>query len=199
MPKQVTQAAVCKSNQIERKKIDWLTFWCFQVRAKVKQLNQRVDRILTSRIRKKIIFSLQISLKRLWGTEKPPAFKEMMVLLSLLKDIEGSSFADLQNEIEDCLPISKGSIEHNVQVIRQELRLWAKTVVVPTSPKILERMAKWVDRPPPTTKVSLWVDSTDFRKTGKRRMKDDRKSWSHKLSSPGRRWMTITNAHGIAQ
>jgi hypothetical protein len=57
MPKQVTQAAVCKSNQIERKKIDWLTFWCFQVRTKVKQLNQRVDRILSSRIRKKNIFS----------------------------------------------------------------------------------------------------------------------------------------------
>jgi hypothetical protein len=56
-------------------------------------------------------------LKRLWGTEKPLAFKEMMVFLSLLKDIEGSSFTDLQNEIEDCLPISKGSIEHNIQVI----------------------------------------------------------------------------------
>jgi hypothetical protein len=78
----------------------------------------------------------------LWGTEKPLAFKEMMVLLSLLKDIEGSSFADLQNEIEDCFSISKRNIEHNIQVIRQELRLWAKTIVVPTSSKILERMAK---------------------------------------------------------
>jgi hypothetical protein len=52
----VTQAAVCKSNQIERKKIDWLTFWCFQVHIKVKQLNQRVDRIPTSRIQKKLFF-----------------------------------------------------------------------------------------------------------------------------------------------
>jgi hypothetical protein len=74
-------------------------------------------------------------LKRLWVTEKQPVFKEMMVLLSLLKDIEGSSFADLQNEIEDCLLISKECIEHNVQVIQQKLRLWAKTVVVPTSTK----------------------------------------------------------------
>jgi hypothetical protein len=94
-------------------------------------------------------------LKRLWGTEKPPVFKKMMVFLSLLKNIEGSSFVNLQNEIEDCFPISKGSIEHNIQVIQQELRLWAKTVVVPTFLKILERMAKWVDRPPPTTKVFL--------------------------------------------
>jgi hypothetical protein len=59
----------------------------------------------------------------LWGTEKPPTFKEMMVLLSLFKDIEGSSFANLQNEIEDCFSISKRSIEHNIQIIRQELRL----------------------------------------------------------------------------
>jgi hypothetical protein len=94
-------------------------------------------------------------LKRLWGTKKPPAFKKMMVLLLLLKDIKGSSFADLQNEIEDCLPILKGSIEHNVQVIRQELRLWVKTVIVPTSPKILEKMTKWIDQLPLTTKVSL--------------------------------------------
>jgi hypothetical protein len=53
-------------------------------------------------------------LKRLWGTEKSPAFKEMMVLLSLLKYIEGSSFAYLQNEIEDFLSISRGSIEYNI-------------------------------------------------------------------------------------
>jgi hypothetical protein len=63
---------------------------------------------------KKIIFSLQISLKRLWGTEKPPAFKEMMVLLLLIKDIKGSSFTDLQNKIKDNFPISKRSIKHNV-------------------------------------------------------------------------------------
>jgi hypothetical protein len=53
----------------------------------------------------------------LWETEKPFAFKEMMVFLSLLKDIKGSLFADLQNEIEDCLSISKKSIEHHIQVI----------------------------------------------------------------------------------
>jgi hypothetical protein len=53
----------------------------------------------------------------LWETEKPLAFKKMIVFLSLLKDIEGSSFANLQNEIEDYLPNSKGSIEHNVQMI----------------------------------------------------------------------------------
>jgi DNA-directed RNA polymerase delta subunit len=62
-------------------------------------------------------------LKRLWGTEKPFAFKKIMVFLLLLKDIKGFLFADLQNEIEDYLLISKKSIEHNVQVIQQELRL----------------------------------------------------------------------------
>jgi hypothetical protein len=56
-------------------------------------------------------------LKKLWGIEKPPVFKKMIVLLSLLKNIKGSSFADLQNEIEDCLSILKRSIEYNVQVI----------------------------------------------------------------------------------
>jgi hypothetical protein len=53
----------------------------------------------------------------LWETEKPLVFKEMMIFLSLLKNIESSSFANLQNEIEDCLLISKRSIKHNVQVV----------------------------------------------------------------------------------
>jgi hypothetical protein len=148
---------------------------------------------LQAEFEKKLFFSLQIFLKRLWGTEKPPAFKEMMVLLSLLKDIEGSSFADLQNKIEDCLSISKGSIEH----LSDSTRI--VTLGENNCCSNFSKNTEVADRPPPTTKVSLWVDSTDFRKTRKRRMKDDRKSWSHKLSSTGRIWMTITNAHEIAQ
>jgi hypothetical protein len=41
-----------------------------------------------------------------------------MVFLLLLKDIEGSSFADLQNKIENYFSISKRSIEHNIQMIQ---------------------------------------------------------------------------------
>jgi hypothetical protein len=81
----------------------------------------------------------------LWGTEKLPIFKKMMVFLLLLKDIKGSSFVDLQNKIENCRLILKRSIKHNVQVIQQELWLWTKAIIVSTSPKILERMAKLVD------------------------------------------------------
>jgi hypothetical protein len=60
----------------------------------------------------------------------------------LFKNIKSSSFIDLQNKIEDCFSISKRSIKHNIQVIQQELRLWAKTIIIPTSPKILKKMAK---------------------------------------------------------
>lgn len=62
----------------------------------------------------------------------------------------------------------------------------------------LERMARKVNRPKITANVSVWMDSTDCRITGKASISRKDSRWSYKLNSPGNRWNVAFNAKGVA-
>ena len=69
----------------------------------------------------------------------------------------------------------------------------------PSAPGVRKRLAFKNHFPKPCQFVSLWVDSTDFRTTGMRTMRRKDPRWSQKLRSPGRRWLTLTDAAGCVQ
>ena len=63
----------------------------------------------------------------------------------------------------------------------------------------LARQASKSNRPEGLEGVVLWIDSTDFCTKGKQSVHKEKVHWSHKLSSPGRRWVTVTNVQGQTQ
>ena len=95
--------------------------------------------------------------------------------------------------------MSNDGIQHNVKKCRAALREWAKKVLTPQAPAKLARLASKSNRPEGLEGVVLWIDSTDFRTKGKRSVHKEKVHWSHKLSSPGRRWVTVTNVKGQTQ
>jgi hypothetical protein len=54
-------------------------------------------------------------------------------------------------------------------------------------------------RPEGPESVELLVDSTEFQVKGKCSVYKDKLKWSHKLHSPGRCWVTVTNGRGQTQ
>ncbi len=60
-------------------------------------------------------------------------------------------------------------------------------------------MATRSNRPEGLEGVVLWVDSMDFWVKGKHSVHKDKSRWSHKLHSPGRCWVSVTNVKGQTQ
>ena len=87
----------------------------------------------------------------------------------------------------------------NVKLVWRALGKWVKSVISVDDHRHLGCVAAKTQRPPPLGAVVLWIDSTDFRIKGKRSVHRDKSQWSHKLKSPGRRWLTITNAKAQVQ
>ena len=155
--------------------------------------------MITLAIYRKILASITIDYKDLWGTKRPRNFNEAMLLITLFKDIKGCGYRCLQNALLPYASLGNYSLQHNVKVIRQKLLSWAKTVIIPDNAPKLFRNAAALDRPKPCDNVNLWIDSTDFRISGKRSVHRDKKKWSRKCSGPARRFVTIANAKGATQ
>jgi hypothetical protein len=137
--------------------------------------------------------------KDLWGKHKPEGFGEAMLLLTLHMDLTGASYADLLKIVCNHIILAKDSLKRNVHTCCKKLRCWAKTVVVPSPLKKLEKIAKDVDCPPLTTLVTLWANSTDFPTIHHKKSPDDKKCYSKKLGMSGRRWLTVCDADGRTQ
>ena len=148
---------------------------------------------------RKISHSIKFPPKSLWATNRTRDFAEEMILLTLYKDIFAVSYSELLTMVQPRLKLAKESIQHNVKSTRKELRKWAKTIIVPDDSSCLSCVAASLDRPKPCDKVTLWIDSSDFRAKGKQSIHKDKSNWSHKLHSPGRRWLTIMNGKGAPQ
>ena len=110
-----------------------------------------------------------------------------------------TSYGNLWKEVAGWAHLSNEAVQHNITKVRLALRKWAKGVIIPQTPAKLARMAAKSNRPEGLDGVVLWVDSTDFHMKGKRTVHKDKSKWSHKLRSPGRRWVTITNVKGQTQ
>ena len=147
---------------------------------------------------KAILQGVQLDAEKLWCTARPRNFVHGIILITLFKDMTGVSYRDLIKDVAGWAHFSNDAITHNVKKCRVALRTWAKGVLAPQSHARLERMASKSNRPKGLDKVVLWIDSTDFRVKGKRAAHRDKSKWSHKLRSPGRRWVTVTNVKGQA-
>ena len=136
---------------------------------------------------------------KLWGATRPHNFKKGMIFATLLKDIQGLGYLKLRKKFVEYSDLSNEAMQHNVKLVRCALGKWAQTVVTADDIRRLGQAASKTQRPPPLSSVVLWIDSTDFRVKGKRSVHRDKSQWSHKLRSPGRRWLTVSNAKGMVQ
>ena len=148
---------------------------------------------------KRILKEVQLSPDALWATERPRSFVLGMIMITLYKDMTAASYSQLQKDIAAWCRMSNDGIQHNIKKCHAALLVWAKKVLVPQAPAKLARLASKSNRPEGLENVVLWIDSTDFRTKGKWSVHKEKARWSHKLKSPGRRWVTVTNVKGQAQ
>jgi hypothetical protein len=137
--------------------------------------------------------------KSLWGTIRPRGFKEGMVMLTIYKDLYGIGYVKLQKKVKEWANLSVDSLHHNICAVRIELRRWANNILKPLAIDQLIKSARKTERPPPCSKVTFWIDSSDFKKKGKRSVHKKKYQWSQKLKGPWRRWITICDAFGRTQ
>jgi len=150
-------------------------------------------------ILKKILKEVELSPDVLWATQRPRNFVLGMMMITLYKDMTATSYSTLRKEVAGWTMMSNDGIQHNVKKCRAALLKWAKKVLTPQAPTKLSRLASRSNRPEGLEGVVLWIDSTDFRTKGKRSVHKKKEHWSHKLRSPGRRWVTVTNVKGQTQ
>jgi len=148
---------------------------------------------------KTILKGVVLSPDRLWAAERPRNFVPAMVMITLYKDMTGTSYSTLRKDVAGWAHFSNEAIQHNVKRCRMALRVWAKSVLLPQTSLRLERLARLSNRPAGLDRVVLWIDSTDFKTKGKRTVHKDKSKWSHKLHGPGRRWVTVSNVKGQTQ
>jgi hypothetical protein len=73
------------------------------------------------------------------------------------------------------------------------------TIIRPKNPIRLERLAVRTNRPTPCEKVTLWMDSTNFRIKKKQSLHKSKMHYTKKLQSPSKKWLIICNARGQTQ
>ena len=143
--------------------------------------------------------SINFKPKQIWAAERPNDENKAVILITLMKDVEGLSYKELKERVAPWFNQSNMSIQHNVKTGRKKLRKWAKSILKPTSRHQRQKLASTAHRASPCEDVTLWVDSTDFAISGKRSVRRKDPRWSHKLKAPGRRWMVMMDAKTRAQ
>lgn len=139
---------------------------------------------------------IQLDKKQLWSSKRKRNFVQRMIQATLYKDLTACSYNTLLLEIKSTLPMSKRSLRHNVQLVRSALREWANKVLLPTPLATLERLAKDQIVVESFQKVHIWVDSTEFRLSGKCSLSRKDQNWSYKVNGPGRKWLFLHDARG---
>lgn len=133
--------------------------------------------------------------QHLWGDHKV----EDVVLLAMYKDLYGFGYRAIEERINFGYKITHHSLEHNIPLIRECLRGWAETVIVPGNSTEWKAARSGLKLGSKVNDGNLWMDSTDFPVSGK--VSTSRKSprWSFKLNGPGRRYMMVFDAKGCAK
>jgi len=110
--------------------------------------------------------------------------------VTLFKDTQRCGYAELKNRIKD-IPISIGTLQRNVQLIRDELEEWALNKIVVGDEFAWERSMKNFKRGKYVKYVNLFIDSTNYRLRGKNSTSTSHPSWSFKKNEPAKRYMCI--------
>lgn len=131
-----------------------------------------------------------------WGTQRPRNFQKKVVVAALYKDMYGVSFGNITQEISRWLKADVKTHSHNFKICRKIFSHWAAAKIKLGSLDEWKKttqatIPKAVKDPP-----HLFMDSSDFRQSGKKSMSRKDTSWSYKCNGPGRRYMSLTDANG---
>ena len=99
-------------------------------------------------------------------------------------------------DVKEWLKADEKTHGHNQKLLRKLFAEWAARKTSLGSLQEWERIS--AGSVPKSTKSPphLFIDSTDFRRTGKKRTSKKSEKWSYKCNSPARRYMAITDASG---
>jgi hypothetical protein len=155
---------------------------------KFMQLKAEIREHLPLKVISRMKKHLKFKPKELWASERCNKFTELVLYATLLKDLKGWSYEKICSHVKETQHFVKKTLAHNCQVVRKKLRDWSKTVLVTPSTAILKRRAKRINRPKPCEDVTIWMDSTECRTSGKNSMSRKDPWWSYKCNSPGTKW-----------
>ena len=151
-----------------------------------------------SRVREK---SLKAIIKRvkdsdpsLWGLKKGRNFISHSVLVALYKDLYSVGYCQLKKDVGQWLKITEKSLSKNQKRLRKIFAKWGTDQINTGDYSDWERAKKNVKFKKPVKELQLFIDSSDFRLTGKRVTSKKDPSWSYKENGPAQRFMTICDA-----
>lgn len=153
-------------------------------------------RALGQRVKKRILTEAKVGNSNLQGAERRKDFVSLSIQAAIYKDLHAVSYSDLSDQTVSLFPGSDRTLRTNVQSIRKKLRRWSDQVLVPESVDNLKKRAKNQRKVRSFGTVHLWVDTTEFRLTGKSTMRRKDERWSHKVNGPGRKWLFLHDANG---
>ena len=116
--------------------------------------------------------------------------------LILYKDINKVGTINLFDDVKAWYKNSKNSLHHNIKLYRRLMSAWSETLITLGDKSEWNRSRDNSHFPKTVKKANLWIDSTDFKMTGKRRTSKKSGDWSYKENSPGRRFMLISDGFG---
>jgi len=159
----------------------------------LKEVKQMVHRVVPENIVQEVYSIIRRKNLKLWGKQKNQRnFLNRLLYVTLFKDTQGCGYAELKNRIKD-IPISVGTLQRNIQIMRDELEQWALTKIDVGDEFAWERSMKNFKRGKFVKNVNLFIDSTDFRLKGKRSTSTSHQSWSFKKNGPAQRYMCVFN------
>ena len=112
----------------------------------------------------------------LWGLQQPSKFLSDMVYLMLYKDFKNIGYCAVEEELDFSYKITHNSLQHNIQVIRLRLSDWAENQFHLGNLDEWKHTAADCGLKSKVKNANLWVDSTDFRTTGRSTM-SKKSSW----------------------
>ena len=157
-------------------------------------IKKRVEQRITVNLLKEIVEYVHAKDPYMWGEVKPGTFVSDMVILTLYHYFTGSSYQNIEEEIDFGYVISHNSLAHNAGVIRRTLQPWAEQYVTLGTLTDWQEAASGITFPKPIGKVHLWTDSTDVRLKGRQSVSRKDLSWSFKCNSPAQRYMMLCDA-----
>lgn len=162
-------------------------------------VKSRVVKTVGKKTVKSMMSFLQRNGANLWGLNKNQDFLKKTLILTLFKDIEGIGINKLLAGVKHWYPVSDKSLNHNIKEIRRVLANWG------THQIFLGYADDWNDArdnswyPDSMKRTNLWVDSSDFGLTGKRKISRKSDEWSYKLNGPGRRFMMFMDGSMVVR
>jgi len=155
---------------------------------------------VTAKVRASVIRSLYEYVSdrdsHLWARLKPRDFLKKTLLISLYKFITNVGFPKLFLEISSWYRVGSRTLRHNVKTMRKLLGKWGSSQISLGDSGEWNRSSKKVKKGAKFEKINLWIDSTDFQLARRGDKEEQKKIWSYKMKSPGRRYTMLQDAAG---